>query len=568
MEGRDVEGRAIGSYQVERCLATGGMGAVYLAVHAAIGKRVAVKVLHEGMCQDPELVSRFFHEARAVNEIRHPNIVDVFDFGTTDDGIYYLIMEFLEGKTLRAVMEPGPVALPRALAIARQMGAALGAAHKVGIVHRDLKPANVMVIADEAAVCGERVKVLDFGMAKLLGGERRTDHQTRAGIVVGTPRYMAPEQLLERPVDARADIYAFGAVLFELVTGQRPFDAAELLDYAKMVVNAPPRRPRALRADVPDWLEALLLRCLEKGPELRPQTMAEVVDTLTRGGQLLGHAPRGVHPVPSIWRPREAPPTASALPAVAPPVGGLAGLSRPTASALAAVATPTPSPIPARARGAEPRPPTRKPEGPRRSAAIAPLEEEAAPAPRPTWVKKALGLGALGAAAAAAALLLLGEAAPPPAPAAPPTVVERRAARPPAAQATILLSSIPAGADVVRSSDGVTIGKTPTVDARVADGGREEYRIRRRGYAEGRIPIELARGGEHRLSVTLVPLGRGAAARRGAEAAETRQPRAGGTRLATAPTGEAPAERPLPGTPAEAGRRQEQPPPAQRPRQD
>src|SRR3954469_11911527 len=208
-------GRRVGNYQIIRSLGEGGMGAVYMAEHPRIGKQVAIKVLHARLCADPGVVSRFFQEARGVNEIRHPNIVDIADFGETEDGVFYFVMELLSGRTLRERLSQGG-ALPvgEGLAIAQQVADALGAAHRVGIVHRDLKPDNIFLL-DDSRKETPPIKLFDFGIAKLLRSEPSSPHRTAPGQVMGTLSYMAPEQMEGREVDARTDIYALGVVLYE-----------------------------------------------------------------------------------------------------------------------------------------------------------------------------------------------------------------------------------------------------------------------------------------------------------------------------------------------------------------
>src|SRR5262249_46856431 len=201
-----------GNYRVVAKLGEGGMGAVYLAEHPLIGKKVALKVLRE---DNAEAAERFFNEARAVNAIGHPNIVDILDYGVVGSSVY-LIMELLVGESLGALLaREAPLPVERALPIAVQIADALAACHAKGVIHRDLKPDNVFLLA------GDRVKLLDFGIAKLTSGQRR---ETGKGMVIGTPAYMSPEQCEgRRDIDARADIYALGILTYEMLTGTVPF---------------------------------------------------------------------------------------------------------------------------------------------------------------------------------------------------------------------------------------------------------------------------------------------------------------------------------------------------------
>jgi serine/threonine-protein kinase len=222
-----VIGSTVGSYVIRRVLGEGGMGRVYLAEHQLIGKRAAIKVLLPQYSSQAEIVNRFFNEARASSMLKHPGVIDVYDFGRLPDGSAYLMMEFLEGQSLAARLRAGSLALELALDIARQVALALGAAHAHGIVHRDLKPDNVFLVPDTELRAGVRTKVLDFGIAKL------TDDQggggagaTRTGAIIGTPTYMSPEQCRGAgKVDHRSDVYSLGCMLFEMLSGRPPFVA-------------------------------------------------------------------------------------------------------------------------------------------------------------------------------------------------------------------------------------------------------------------------------------------------------------------------------------------------------
>ncbi len=217
-----------GRYLIERLIGEGGMGAVYLAQHTHMRKRMAVKVLHPEMSRMPEVVARFEREAMAAAHIDHPNVAAATDFGKLEDGSFFLVLEFVEGSSLREAIAKGRLELGRAIHVTRQTASALARAHALGIVHRDLKPENVMLVARE----GDRdfVKVLDFGIAKVpvgeLVGEPKTGGQvlTQLGMVYGTPEYMAPEQALGQAVDPRADLYALGVMTFEMIVGARPYD--------------------------------------------------------------------------------------------------------------------------------------------------------------------------------------------------------------------------------------------------------------------------------------------------------------------------------------------------------
>ena len=216
-------GRTIGSYRIVSKIGTGGMGAVYLAEHPVlVGKRVALKIIHHDLISNGEIVKRFVQEAQAVNRIGHDNIVEIHDFGVTDDGDQFYIMEYLEGRTLAELMATEPLLeVARAKKIAAQLAAALAAAHAAGVIHRDLKPDNIMLTNRRGDA--DFVKVLDFGLAKLFASESMV--QTAAGVLLGTPQYMSPEACEgRRAVDHRTDIYAVGVLLYQMVTAQLPFD--------------------------------------------------------------------------------------------------------------------------------------------------------------------------------------------------------------------------------------------------------------------------------------------------------------------------------------------------------
>jgi serine/threonine-protein kinase len=281
----NLVGQTIGNYRVVRCIGQGGMGTVYLGEHPQIGKRVAIKVLHPEYSSNADLVNRFFNEARSVNDIQHPNIVDIVDFGETHSAggerLVYFIMEYLPGKTLAAVMaEEGPLGVERAVAIVRQVARALAASHRAGIIHRDLKPDNVMLTTREH---DEQVKLLDFGIAKLTQ-DSDTSARTRSGVVMGTPRYMSPEQCEgNRQLDHRSDIYSLGVVLYEVLAGRPPFDGASNREIMTHHLMQPATPPSNFREIVPA-LEATVLRALEKDPERRFASMDQFAAALAGTG--------------------------------------------------------------------------------------------------------------------------------------------------------------------------------------------------------------------------------------------------------------------------------------------
>ena len=273
-------GVAIGRYRLARLLGEGGMGRVYLAVQPEIGSRVAVKILAEGCAQNPELLERFFTEARAVNLISHENIVSVIDLATLDDGRPYIVMELIDGRTLGAVVRGGGAPLGGIINAVLEVLSALEAAHAIGIVHRDMKPDNVLLTAEGHA------KVLDFGIAKLAPGLSGDSPRTATGALLGTPAYMAPEQISgAEHVDARTDLYAVGVVLFEAVTGRLPFQATTLYDLMRAHLEDAPPSPRTLRPDLPPAFERVILTALAKDPALRFQTASAMSHALQVAGR-------------------------------------------------------------------------------------------------------------------------------------------------------------------------------------------------------------------------------------------------------------------------------------------
>jgi serine/threonine-protein kinase len=273
-----------GRYRIEKVIGEGGMGAVYQAEHTHMRKRLAIKVLHPEMSKMPEVVARFEREAMAAAHIEHPHVAGATDFGKLDDGSFFLVLEYVEGTSLRDRIARGRLELGRALHIMRQIASALARAHALGIVHRDLKPENIMLVQREGDP--DFVKVLDFGIAKVPVGELVGEHQapgqalTQLGMVYGTPEYMAPEQALGQPVDARADLYALGVMAFEMITGARPYDHESKVTLLGMHVTAaiPRMADRAPDANVPAEVDAIVTRLLAKDAAARFADARELMD--------------------------------------------------------------------------------------------------------------------------------------------------------------------------------------------------------------------------------------------------------------------------------------------------
>ncbi|HLL20549.1 MAG TPA: serine/threonine-protein kinase, partial [Kofleriaceae bacterium] len=271
-------GQIVGNYRLLRVLGEGGVGTVYEGEHTRLGRKVAVKLLHDSVAT-AETVTRFFNEARAVNEIRHPNIIEVEDFVSTPGGEHYMLMELLVGQDLRtAIFGKGVLAPDRVAAIGLQVASALAAVHRVGIIHRDLKPDNIFLVDD---VHGERAKLLDFGVAKFTNDQHGV---TRAGMTMGTPQYMAPEQIIagrENDVGSGVDIYALGMVLYEALSGLPAFHDMPTAQILRAQCFEPIELPSRRRGEpLPPVLEAAVMKCLEKDRANRFATADELVDAL------------------------------------------------------------------------------------------------------------------------------------------------------------------------------------------------------------------------------------------------------------------------------------------------
>ncbi len=358
----------VGRFRLTRLLGKGGMGRVYLGVHPSIGSRVAIKVLAEDCADQPELLERFFTEARAVNLIQHENIAAITDLDRLPNGRPFIVMEYIEGRTVRELVERGPAPLGAIVEIMRDVLVALDAAHQVEIIHRDLKPDNVIVTA-----LG-RAKVLDFGIAKLV---ERSTVRTATGAAIGTPHYMAPEQIRGGVSDARTDVYAAGVMLFELVTGHRPYDGDS--DFALMEAH--------LRAPIPSAgaapaIEAVIRRALAKDPEARFPSAQAMADALVEAGDTLDEALLAKFES-SVLRPRQSAPTLKS-PVTAATKADASGAS-PRSSDAATV------------DGTGPRPPA--PES-RRSVTVTPPATPTVTNRTPRWMMLALVALTLVAAAA------------------------------------------------------------------------------------------------------------------------------------------------------------------------
>lgn len=373
-------------YRLLKMLGAGGMGAVYLAENVTIGKLVAIKILIE---TDPELARRMMREARTASRIRHENVVDVLDFGISDDGLPFLVMEYIEGEDLAALIKrEAPLSWPVAADIMRQVCGALQAAHANHIVHRDMKPANCLITRRSQSP--RFVKVLDFGIAKSTSDDRASTALTQDGSIIGTPVYMSPEQAMAEPLDARSDIYSMGVMMFEMLSGSPPFTATNPMGVlTKHITQAPPRLSERV-PNVDPAIERVVMRCLEKERERRYPTAQALLDALVevdaRSQPAVGPPPAARFRFPTfallgasilslallvfglvMWAQPEVAPTSSieqlAQSSSPPPVPEPSPLPAATTSPLKPIDVPVPAlaPVPA--------PPTKEPEPEDRAAA-------------------------------------------------------------------------------------------------------------------------------------------------------------------------------------------------------
>src|SRR5262245_56965967 len=278
-------GTRLGSYEITSLLGSGGMGEVYRARDPRLDREVAIKVLPGSLARDAGALARFEREAMSVAKLSHPNILSIYEFAH-DGGTAFVVMELIHGETLRERLASGPIAVRRAVAYARQIAQGLAAAHARGIVHRDLKPENVMIARDD------HLKILDFGLAKpidIAGNEmtRGAGTATSAGTILGTYGYMAPEQVRGIGLDQRADMFAFGAVLYEMLSGRRAFKGETAADTMSAILTKDPPDLDLARLSIPPAIERIVRRCLEKSPDLRFQSAndlafaLETVSTMT-----------------------------------------------------------------------------------------------------------------------------------------------------------------------------------------------------------------------------------------------------------------------------------------------
>ena len=314
---KDLTGTRVGQYEIVERLGGGGMAVVYRAVQQPLGREVALKALSSELFQDDGFVKRFETEAKTLAKLDHPNILPIYDF-EMNDGVAYLTMPLIRGGTLRDVLNRGALDTLTAWRYLREIGDGLQHAHDAGIVHRDLKPTNVLIHADGRAM------LADFGLAR---GAGQPTHLTTIGLAIGTPGYMAPEQVMGHDVDKRADIYAMGVLTFEMLTGRLPFIGSNRMEVAYSTVNAPIPSAVKLNAALPDDLDQLLAKVLAKDPAARPQTVRELLSQMARlpqrrpAASVAVAAQGAVATAPGRQVPTVEPPTAASMKvmAAAPP---------------------------------------------------------------------------------------------------------------------------------------------------------------------------------------------------------------------------------------------------------
>jgi serine/threonine protein kinase len=320
-------------YRILGKLGEGGMGVVYLAEHIVIEKKIALKVLFPDLTRRADLVQRFIQEAKSASRIGHENVIDITDFGQSPEGYVFIAMEYLSGQDLGEVLKAsGPMPWSRAQPLVLQIVKALRAAHERGIVHRDMKPENIFIIPRDDG--REFVKVLDFGIAKVMGLDEDAPRLTRTGMIFGTPEYMSPEQAQGQQVDHRVDIYAVGCIMYQILTGKVPFEAETFMGILSKHMMEVPVPPRTLNPAIDAGLESIILKAMEKDPARRFQSMRELVVALVPAGSGVGLS-GAISTSPAMTAPRTVLPASLSRPATVPersPVTGPAVGSAPTGS--------------------------------------------------------------------------------------------------------------------------------------------------------------------------------------------------------------------------------------------
>ncbi|HVZ72318.1 MAG TPA: serine/threonine-protein kinase [Polyangia bacterium] len=460
--GDPLIGTKVGNYKLVRQLGAGGMGVVYAAEHELMGKKAAVKLLLPELSANQEIVGRFFNEAKAATRIQHPGIVDVYDFGYHASGHAYIVMEFLQGEALTSLLKKG-LPFARVIDIGWQLSSALGAAHKRGIVHRDVKPDNIFVVPDPATPTGDRVKVLDFGIAKL-SSDDNTSMKTRTGTVMGTPVYMSPEQCRgSGEIDHRSDIYAMGCIMYEMACGQPPFVRNGFGELITAHIIEEPDALSTKNPSVPPAYEAIVMKCLEKDPAARFQHTSEIEAALSSVNPDSANVTR----IPGLGR-----------------AGVSTGRSNRSNRSLPNNTS----------RAAEAYQVTK-------TTVAGEVDELAAPA---GGSKKKIGI-AVGAVVVVAgvAIALLGGGKKE-APAAPAAAAPAPAKAPELETVKLEVTSTPSGASVVRAEDGAFLGRTPFHVSMAKSAKDASFVIRHEGYEDQRVALPLVEDGKSDVTLTAV----------------------------------------------------------------
>jgi serine/threonine-protein kinase len=501
----DLEvGQVVGEYQVEGKLGQGGFGAVFKAVHPLIGKVVAIKVLARKFSVDPEMVTRFIAEARAVNQIRHRNIIDIFSFGQLADGRHYYVMEYLDGEPLDALIErEHQLSLEQALPILRQVARALDAAHAKGIAHRDLKPENVFLARDPDGE-GAWAKLLDFGIAKLFAAPEQNKVKTRTGIPIGTPYFMSPEQCRGKDVDHRTDYYAFGIVAYRMLTGVFPIDGDDYMDILMKQINQEPAPASTINGALPTGVDDTIAWLMAKDPAQRPPNLVTAVRAFEGAAEAAGIMVRST----SGWD--TATPTTGQKP-VTPPRRTVTAQG-PTASRSAtpqALAQTLPSTTPSLSSTA--------PSLPSGTPSLLGTAPQPSAKPRATWPYIAGVLGALVLGGVVFLVVHEGRETPPPPPSPPkaavvtrpPVVVDAQVpaaaaidASPAPATVAITVDKAPAGSEVVLA--GQVLGKAPGPFTLARGTAPVTLTVRKQGFASK--SIDVVPDGDRTVDVRLDPV--------------------------------------------------------------
>jgi serine/threonine-protein kinase len=491
-------GESVGSYRLLGAIGSGGMGVVFVAEHLLLGRRAAIKFLHPHVSNEPDMVERFFNEARAASAVKHPGIVEVYDFGYLD-GMAYLVMEYLDGESLLSHLRvEGLLKLDQAIGIARKVAAALAAAHDAGVVHRDLKPDNIFLVRDAADVAPEaraRVCLLDFGVAKLLRSDGSfSASATASGVLVGTPAYMSPEQCRGGgQIDGRSDLYSLGCVLYGMLAGRPPFLGEGGGDVIAHHIFVVPEPPSAHAPAVPAELDAVVMRLLEKEAGKRFQSARELGRALADLADRIDSLDLTIERQATVRMPQVAAAAAVPMPLPAP-------------TEVTAPVTPRPAPAP---------PVTHS--GP---VALAPLLEPTGVTRLGDWLSRAprrflddrriwMPVAGAGVLLLLLALFLRGggsdkkaDAPPPPRPMA---SVTAAADVPEPATVEIVITSIPSGAMVIDQANGERLGPSPFRARRPAAPGVRAFLLQMDGYEAEVVSMRTDVSSEAQVVLAALP---------------------------------------------------------------